>query len=85
MPRKRRSLHKAARRREVLDLTLVEFLVTNEQKILGHSFSELVAMSGSPIHVLDSNLDIESQQLHIVQDFVHRGIQKFSQQDLGEE
>jgi len=33
MPRKRRTLRKASRRPKVLDLTLVEFLVTNEQKV----------------------------------------------------
>ncbi len=33
MSRKRRSLHKGSRRREVFDLTLVEFLVTNDQRI----------------------------------------------------
>jgi tetratricopeptide (TPR) repeat protein len=33
MPRKRRPSHKSPRRREVFDLTLVEFVVTNEQKI----------------------------------------------------
>ena len=49
MPRKRRSLHKAARRREVLDLTVVEFLVTNGQKIFHSPVVDQILEQATPL------------------------------------
>jgi tetratricopeptide (TPR) repeat protein len=49
MPRKRRSFHKGFQRREVFDLTLVEFLVTNEQKIFHSPAVDLILEQATPL------------------------------------
>lgn len=49
MPRKRRPLPEASRRREVFDLTLVEFLVTNEQKIFHSPAVEHILDQATPL------------------------------------
>jgi Tfp pilus assembly protein PilF len=48
MPRKRRS-SKTPRRREVIDLTLVEFLVNNEQKIVHSPAVERILDQATPL------------------------------------
>lgn len=49
MPRKRRPSHRSPRRREVFDVTMVEFLVTNEQKIFHSPAVDQILDQATPL------------------------------------
>ena len=49
MPRKRRSHRRRPRRREIIDLTLVEFLVTNDQKIFHSPEVDRILEEANPL------------------------------------